>query len=286
MIEKIAALYKQGKLNGDQFRSAVKRVALLQMEKKALLGSKTIKKWITEAVEAGIGSSKKSMEDILRPVAEGKFAPTRNAVKATLGEISRAMSADDVSKALGRIDFTLNAPAFAASRAGGKFMPNAEKIVRRSARNRAIALSKPATSFGESILRAKESLGVAPTMALGGAAAMAGIKGAVVLGDLLEKRHQNGVIRGIIAENDDLDPGKAIDNFRSLQRVAPDIAGDKAIASGFIKRMNEFDTLDLAPLEAVSKIQEGLTKKNKPREGYTHMDETIRSLAGSLSLGV
>lgn len=255
------------------------------MEKKAF-GASTIKKWISKAVDAGIGAGKKMTGDVFTATRKNALAPTAEGVGALVKRIGKAMTDDDIMKAVERMDFSLVDPILAAGRAGGTFEPLAESIVRQAARARMIALSAPAASIGESVARMHSSMGTVPLVGLFGAGGLAAAKGVSMIGNALQKRQQDGVIRDIILDNKDLDPGKAIDNFRSLQMVAPDIAGDKAIASGFIKRMNEFDTLDLAPLESVAKIQDSYTKKWQAPKGFTHFDSAIKDAVGGLAVGL
>lgn len=245
-------------------------------------GKKEVKSIIEQAVQAGL----KAGEGAFTAIRKDALAPTKEAVEAIVKRIKTAVTDDEVMNLVAKIDFSTGTPMLAATRAGGKYMQNAEAVVRGAATKRIGELSAPAASMGERFSRMNANLGTAPTLGILGTAGIGLAKGFQAISSMFEERKQNNVIKSIITDNKDIDPVKAVDNFRSLQRVAPDIAGDKAIASGFIKRMNEFETLDLAPLEAVSKIQEGLTKKNYPKDGITKFDDSIKSLAGALALGV
>ena len=225
----------------------------------------------------GLGLGANALLGGRKKEAGARLAPTTDAVNSVIGRISNALTNDEVMRLMESIDTEGEMPTGVSKRA--KDMMAKSRLDLASLR-RLDELAKPAGNTLESIRRMGAAMG--PGKYLGAVGGL-GIIGASIykaIQERLDVGRQETVLNKILVENKELDIDKARGNFEALKLMAPDVAKNDALATGFVTRMDEFDVLDMAPAEMASQIQLGITSRMKPRNGVTHIDDALSGAAG------
>lgn len=267
MIEKLAQLYKQGKLDGPLVRRVLSNIASNQLRKIA-------------AGAPPAATLPSSME-------------TLDAAKKL---ISRAMSADEVMNIASKIDdahtYMSSSSTLAdanilleraASNAGHLFHPNAKGEVMEAVVKRLDDLGSAPKGIGEIVSRWAHKAGSHGQLAIAGTLGLLGMAAGNYAYDKYKDSQADKVLTDVLIENPDLDFKKARDNFDALKTVSPNIARNKAIATGYLSRMNEFDTLDLAPLQAAADIHKSRFTGDE-KANWDFQKEISKGIGGSAGL--